>query len=158
MSRKEYYRIYREKNRLHLRAQNREYYKKNRETIVVKHRIASKKYQENNPKKVLAAQRKCKYGLTQEQHDKMYMEQLGLCAICHEPFGDETPHVDHCHKTGKIRGLVHKRHNTLLSNANDDILNLGYAIEYLVKSSSEEAKKLPHIKMTIEQLQRELHE
>lgn len=40
----------------------------------------------------------------------MFAEQLGLCAICHKP-EDIKLAVDHCHDTGKIRGLLCKRCN-----------------------------------------------
>ena len=52
---------------------------------------------------------KCAYGITIEQYDEMLIKQLGLCLIC----GADNPrvvgkswHVDHCHETGKIRGLL----------------------------------------------------
>lgn len=45
---------------------------------------------------------KNKYGLDYETYLKMVENQDGLCAICRcpPPFA-----VDHCHKTGKIRGF-----------------------------------------------------
>jgi hypothetical protein len=73
------------------------------------------------------------YGLTREAYNKVYMEQLGLCALCHQPFGDKTPNVDHCHETGKIRGLVHPHCNKVLGHAKDNVETLALAIEYLQK-------------------------
>jgi Recombination endonuclease VII len=44
--------------------------------------------------------------------------QGNLCAICHGKFYPEKmpldPVLDHCHKTGKLRGAVHRGCNTLL--------------------------------------------
>ena len=52
-----------------------------------------------------------KYGITQEWYDQTAEAQGGLCAICgSDP--DITTHgitrfaIDHCHKTGKVRGLL----------------------------------------------------
>jgi hypothetical protein len=47
-----------------------------------------------------------KYGLTPEQYDEMLEKQGGGCAICGKPPGDTALHVDHCHETGRVRGLL----------------------------------------------------
>jgi hypothetical protein len=47
-----------------------------------------------------------KYGLTLEQYDEMLERQGGGCAICGKPPGDIALHVDHCHETGRVRGLL----------------------------------------------------
>jgi hypothetical protein len=49
---------------------------------------------------------KTKYGLTPEQYDQMLESQGGGCAICGKPPGDTALHVDHCHETGRVRGLL----------------------------------------------------
>lgn len=49
-----------------------------------------------------------KYGITPEDYDRMLKEQGG-CAICGatEPGGrGKNFHVDHCHSTGRVRGLL----------------------------------------------------
>lgn len=47
---------------------------------------------------------KTRYGLTEADYDEMLEKQRGLCALC----GDEMkrPVVDHCHETGKVRGIL----------------------------------------------------
>lgn len=45
------------------------------------------------------------YGITNAEYIKMFEDQLGVCAIC----GSSSKRwltVDHCHLTGKIRGLL----------------------------------------------------
>jgi len=38
----------------------------------------------------------------------MVRQQKGLCAVCGNPFTKkDIPAVDHCHKTGVIRGVLH---------------------------------------------------
>src|SRR5258705_11429755 len=48
------------------------------------------------------------YGLSIEDFDKMFQKQKGLCAICKNPQSESIKSlaVDHCHKTGKVRGLL----------------------------------------------------
>jgi hypothetical protein len=49
---------------------------------------------------------KTKYGITPEQYDEMLEAQGGGCAICGKPPGKTALHVDHCHETGRVRGLL----------------------------------------------------
>src|ERR1017187_3874213 len=104
------------KNKEDIKAKSQKWREANKEKI----RVTQKEWCKNNKKHLIDYTRERKYGLTKEQYNKMYMEQLGLCAVCHEPFGDETPHVDHCHKTKKVRGLVHRKCNTVLGLFNDN--------------------------------------
>jgi hypothetical protein len=48
------------------------------------------------------------YGLTPVEYDRLYQVQQGACAICHRHQTDikRTLQVDHCHKTGRVRGLL----------------------------------------------------
>lgn len=61
------------------------------------------------------SERKCllrKYGLTLEAYDEMLARQGGVCALCGEPERGlsrgvvKLLAVDHCHKTGLVRGLL----------------------------------------------------
>jgi hypothetical protein len=47
---------------------------------------------------------KKKYGLSLEQFENMLNAQGGVCAICRKKTVRMA--VDHCHKTGKIRGIL----------------------------------------------------
>lgn len=46
------------------------------------------------------------YGITIDEFNEMLEEQNNMCAACGDDFFDIVPHVDHCHTSGKIRGLV----------------------------------------------------
>ena len=47
------------------------------------------------------------YGITQEMYDFLKQRQNNRCGICGREFINKTsPQIDHCHKTGKVRGLL----------------------------------------------------
>ena len=45
------------------------------------------------------------YRLRMDDYHEMLEDQKHVCKMCGGPFG-KTPHVDHCHKTGVVRGLL----------------------------------------------------
>jgi hypothetical protein len=45
-------------------------------------------------------------GLTQADYDRLLAAQGGVCAICERPPKTRRLHVDHDHKSGKVRGLL----------------------------------------------------
>ena len=90
---------------------------------------------------------KSKYGLTLEAYDEMLEAQGGVCAICLEPPGvdawDRSLHVDHNHKTGKVRGLLCGHCNTAIGKFRDDPQRLARAMEYLEKDTCCEGEPQP---------------
>ena len=139
---------YYEKNKDKIKNRAKEYYQNNKEGILA----YQKKYKLNNKDKQDAYskayrekykvkyneycrtwQLNNRYGLSQEKYSEMYMSQLGLCAICHAPFGNQKPCVDHCHKTGKIRGLAHSKCNLLLGIVEANLDKLDCVLDYLRK-------------------------
>lgn len=78
------------------------------------------------------------YGITLSDYERMYAEQSGRCKICGgEGFVmNKDRHrvklvVDHCHATGKVRGLLCHNCNRALGLLNDNIQSLENAIAYL---------------------------
>ena len=73
------------------------------------------------------------YDITVEEVLSMRKEQDFSCKICgtHEEDLTRGLFVDHCHETGKIRGLLCNDCNTLLGRAKDDIDILKRSIKYL---------------------------
>lgn len=71
------------------------------------------------------------YGLTEERFAQILKEQQGLCPICLVDIQSD-PHVDHCHATGEVRGLLCPRCNRGLGMFKDNPEALQRAIEYLV--------------------------
>jgi hypothetical protein len=97
-----------EKNKSQINANSRLYYKSNKDKI----KQQQKQYNENN-KEHLARQDKIyflkrRYNLTIEELQTLYEKQNHKCAICHQTELDlgRKLNVDHCHKTGKVRGLL----------------------------------------------------
>ncbi|MDT9692889.1 endonuclease VII domain-containing protein [Streptomyces sp. P9(2023)] len=43
------------------------------------------------------------YGITEAERDEMIKEQVGVCCIC---LAAPAEHVDHCHETGRVRGVL----------------------------------------------------
>lgn len=78
-------------------------------------------------------QTKKKYGLTLEAYDELLASQGGCCAICgaEKAGGRGRFHVDHCHATGKIRGLLCHGCNIGLGSFRDDAAVMRRAADYL---------------------------
>lgn len=80
---------------------------------------------------------KDKYGLTMEQRQKLFDEQEGKCAICScdihlDGSRNATQAViDHCHSSGKIRGMLCNLCNQGLGHFKDNIEAIERAIKYL---------------------------
>lgn len=75
-----------------------------------------------------------KYGITPEIFAEMLKSQNGMCAICltDDPVGKSKQwHVDHCHTTGKVRGLLCDRCNRGLGYFLDSPDVVQTAAEYL---------------------------
>jgi hypothetical protein len=108
-------------------------------------RLYNKAYREKNREKVLAGQRQWTanntayirayrlrhdYGITVERMNQLLQSQDSRCAICRAVFTG-TPHVDHCHQSGVVRGLLCSKCNTGLGLFQDNETRLFNAIDYL---------------------------
>jgi hypothetical protein len=59
---------------------------------------------------------KRKYGLSMDEYDRMLAAQDGHCALCPNTPKTRRLHVDHDHRTGKVRALLCMRCNRSLPN------------------------------------------
>lgn len=80
-----------------------------------------------------------KFGITQADYDRMLGEQGGGCWICGAGPEQQSRYptylrVDHCHETGRVRGLLCEKHNLLLGRWDHDPVLLRRAADYLEKS------------------------
>lgn len=80
------------------------------------------------------------YGITLEEMTEMHSSQEGKCAICqtHVKLLDKNCHLDHDHATGHVRGILCGTCNIGLGLLKDSKDVLKSAIEYLVRSDSEQ--------------------
>lgn len=74
------------------------------------------------------------YGITDSDYQAMYAAQGGVCRIC----GEGQSHtrfkalcVDHCHRTGRVRGLLCSACNTSIGLMQESETRLENAIKYL---------------------------
>lgn len=76
------------------------------------------------------------YGISLEDYEDLIIAQNSVCAICEKDLSSLSGrelHIDHCHDSGKIRGILCSHCNVGIGNLNDDIDLLYAAIDYLSK-------------------------
>jgi len=118
-------------------------FKKKRSSYNKKYREGSKvrlrKYYIENRDKILTRTRnytyKRNFGITIEEYDRMLKDQNQSCGICKisEKKWRKRFSVDHCHKTGKVRGLLCGKCNSVLGFVSDSTEILSNCINYLNK-------------------------
>lgn len=99
----------------------------------------TKSWQEANPRKRKNQRLQSMHGIAIEDFEEMLAIQGGMCAICgHSDMSDRKffPVVDHCHKTGRIRGLLCANCNHGLGKFKDDSGRLWSAVSYLHRNGS----------------------
>jgi hypothetical protein len=119
----------------------KKYYEKNKEIILKKNKeyaktkpdirnAINKRYRKSHPEWSKNNDIKKLYGITVTEMNIIRDNQNNKCKICNKTF-IKTPHIDHNHKTGKVRGLLCGKCNSILGYCNDDISILQNAIAYL---------------------------
>jgi len=73
--------------------------------------------------------RNWKHAMATGIFDALREAQEGRCSIC--GVLSETLLIDHCHKTGKLRGLLCRKCNTVIGMCDDSVLILNSAIRYV---------------------------
>ena len=80
-----------------------------------------------------------RFNMTEEDFFEMFMVQDECCAVCgahnDDPKYARGLHIDHCHETGVVRGLLCHGCNTGIGSLNDDPELLEKAISYLKSRS-----------------------
>ena len=134
---------WRENNKERLSEYNKKYAKANSERLSEKarlNRLKNKERQDAKHKEWLAKNPDNKrngdllrqYGINLNDYHKMLEEQKHLCKICKgPPTGKGVLHVDHCHETGSVRGLLCNKCNIGLGHFNDSKELLQKALDYL---------------------------
>lgn len=79
-------------------------------------------------------------GWTREAYEEAFARQHGKCGICASVLNSSRYTKlagDHCHTTGRLRGLLCTNCNTALGLMKDSRQRLQAAIEYLTRHASE---------------------
>lgn len=105
--------------------------------------IRSALYRNKNPRGCKNNQLKCLFGITLEQYEQMFLNQKGLCKICNKPSKEidwrtkklKALAIDHCHETGKVRGLLCAGCNKAIGLLGDNPELIRLAHLYLVQYS-----------------------
>lgn len=74
-----------------------------------------------------------RYGISLKEYNSMLKDQNDSCYICkaHKDTQKRRLHIDHNHKTGKVRALLCHYCNATIGNAKEDIKRLTNIIGYL---------------------------
>lgn len=133
-NKKAYQRAWYLAHREQIRIKGIAYRKANKEKI----KISNKKYYRENKEFVKLTNWRCnikrRYGITIKQYDTMYEQQDGHCAICGKELIKGVVNgccIDHCHETGKVRGLLCDSCNVGLGRFNDNPDTLIKASSYI---------------------------
>lgn len=99
------------------------------------HREAVARWRKNNPDLYRDQHLKRAYKISLSEYNAMLKAQSYSCATCSAitPGGKGTWHVDHCHATGKVRGLLCRACNTALGLVKDNPKVLRQLASYLEK-------------------------
>lgn len=123
---------------------SRKYYENNKEKVKERYKKNKERIKEKNSRKTTKDHRKNllkqKYDIAQEDIDFMILCQMNCCAICGNEFESKVTKkgwthpgyvIDHCHTTGKVRGLLCIKCNCGLGYFDDNKEKLKSAINYL---------------------------
>ncbi len=73
-----------------------------------------------------------RYGITEAERVKIRSFQDGKCAVCKDTLkGGKREHIDHCHDTGIVRGILCSECNTGIGKLGDSAELLRIAANYL---------------------------
>jgi Autographiviridae endonuclease VII len=91
-----------------------------------------------NPERQHATEIKRNYGLLPSDYEALLVKQEYRCKICRKLHNPSLKrgrlYVDHCHATGKVRGLLCSACNSAIGYFEDDVVLLQKAIAYLEKN------------------------
>lgn len=128
-AKKKYQKEYYLKNKVGLLAYRRNHYLSNKDSYHTRLRT----WYKENPEARKKIIRKNVYGITPEQYNELFEKQKGCCFACKTNHTDLKRGllIDHCHTTGRIRGLLCDGCNKALGCIKDNPETLLNLINYL---------------------------
>lgn len=125
---------YYQRNKEAIKAKSRNYYRENRDSAISQKRFQYQQTKEKRWERNIFS----KYGLSVEEYNQKLAQQNSKCAICNKTELDLSNSkstrrlsVDHCHQTGKVRGLLCSKCNTAIGLLRDSPDTLKQAVEYV---------------------------
>jgi hypothetical protein len=112
----------------------REVLRRSRKKHYEKRLAGNRKWTKENPDVQKNISLKSVYGITLIEYNQMLIAQAGRCDICDVPM--VKPFIDHCHKTGRVRGLLCQLCNAAIGMMRDDPTILASAIRYLQRAQA----------------------
>lgn len=130
---REYARLWRAKHPERNREHQRRY--RERHLELYKERYREYRRRPEQAERARAYRNQKKYGLLPGDREAIFAAQFGVCAICggSDSGSRRGWHIDHCHASGKVRGILCHHCNAMLGNAKDNSATLEAAIRYLHK-------------------------
>ncbi len=98
-----------------------------------KKRASVAKWRRLHPETAKARGRLARYGLSPEGFTALFVEQEGKCAICDLVRGDLC--VDHCHATGRVRGLLCRECNVAIGFLKENHAVMLSAARYILNAN-----------------------
>ena len=131
-----------QKNRDKIRERNKKWHQENKNKERERHRKyrqenkdkinkEAKKYRQKNRNKIINQYYIKKHNISLNKKIKLLEQQNWQCYICKKIIDVNNGHIDHCHKTKKIRGILCGSCNRALGLFQDNIKLLKKAINYL---------------------------
>lgn len=92
-----------------------------------------RRWNAKNPKNERRYRLKKMFGITIDDFERMDAEQGGVCAICQKPPTGRQKNlcVDHCHTTGRVRGLLCDKCNRAIGLLDENPDTINRAVSYL---------------------------
>jgi hypothetical protein len=132
------HKLYYNKHKKFFKKYNKQYYLNNKKELIKN----SIQYKHNHKKRIHHLNKsynlKARVGITLEQKINMIKKQNYKCKICYtdlRKINEKGVHVDHNHKTKKVRGILCYRCNHILGFSKDNINILNSAIKYLKEAN-----------------------
>lgn len=157
--RNEYHREYYANNRDKIRNIRNESQKRSRdkdlEASREKERLYYKRSIKENPERAAVKRRQKRaraYGLTPDEYDRLTQGSGAKCEICRK--FDVKLAIDHCHESGKIRGVLCFGCNSALGKLGDNSQGLEVAMKYLKRFEEKQrnVKEVDYLEIFEEEL------
>jgi len=122
---------------LHLLEDGNIYVRDGKRVCKTCHLEGQKRRRRNNPIHHRKLAIKNRYGISYEEVEALLRIQNNQCGICHIDFKehDDRMAIDHCHVTGRVRGLLCRKCNSAIGLLGDSVERLSEALQYLLSCS-----------------------